>query len=186
MGLTDSTHHSLALRMVSKFGYGFNELSILRRYVSPVVQRAIAARTLDAVSCFTDVTVMFVGISGVDLGLHNPDADMIWGQLIMFATQVLLSSYLQTLEHVKVFSIYFQDCCFDHEGAVNKFVMDDKGALLLCAWGLPPMAHIDDPHRATAAALDLLDAFTDFGVPAHVGVTTGKVKLHFQIPLSPD
>jgi len=34
---------------------------------------------------------------------------------------------------------------------VNKFVMDDKGALLLCAWGLPPMAHTDDPHRATGA-----------------------------------
>jgi hypothetical protein len=39
---------------------------------------------------------------------------------------------------------------------VNKFVMDDKGALLLCAWGLPPMAHTDDPHRATAAVFDIV------------------------------
>ena len=64
---------------------------------------------------------------------------------------------------------------YDQEGAVNKFVMDDKGALLLCAWGLPPMAHIDDPHRATAAALQLSKTFEDLGIKAHIGVTTGKV-----------
>ena len=62
---------------------------------------------------------------------------------------------------------------------MNKFVMDDKGALLLCAWGLPPMAHVDDPHRATAAAMDLLDAFKDIGVKAHIGITTGKVSPYF-------
>ena len=53
--------------------------------------------------------------------------------------------------------------------------MDDKGALLLCAWGLPPMTHTDDPYRATAAALQLSNAFNDLGVSAKVGVTTGKV-----------
>jgi class 3 adenylate cyclase len=150
--MTDNTHEGLGLRMIE--GHTDDELSILRRYVSPVIQKAIATKTLEAVSCFTDVTVLFVGISGVDLGMVNPDANMLIGQMIMSATQ---------------------DCVYDHEGSVNKFVMDDKGALLLCAWGLPPMAHVDDPRRATAAAIELAATLEEFGIQAHIGVTTGKV-----------
>jgi hypothetical protein len=59
-----------------------------RRYVSPVIQRAISTRTVDAVSCFTEVSCLFVGISGVDLGLLDPTADMLWGQIIMSTVQV--------------------------------------------------------------------------------------------------
>jgi len=50
------------------------------------------------VSGFTDVSVLFVGISGVDLGLHSSDADMLWGQIIMSTVQ---------------------ECVYDHEGAVS-------------------------------------------------------------------
>ena len=50
------------------------------------------------VSGFTDVSVLFVGISGVDLGLHSADADMLWGQIIMATVQ---------------------ECVYDHEGAVR-------------------------------------------------------------------
>ena len=58
---------------------------------------------------------------------------------------------------------------------MNKFVMDDKGALLLCVWGLPPETHIDDPRRATASAMKLAKALEALGISAHIGVTTGKV-----------
>jgi class 3 adenylate cyclase len=142
---------SLAEKYVTR-----DDMEVLLRYVTPVIQRAVCAGTLDAVSCFTDVSVLFVGISGVDLASHCDisDLNMIWGQVIMGAVQ---------------------SCVFDYEGTVNKFVMDDKGALLLCAWGLPPMAHADDPHRALMAALHLSAAFKGFGIKAHIGVTTGKV-----------
>jgi len=53
--------------------------------------------------------------------------------------------------------------------------MDDKGALLLCAWGLPPLSHADDPHRATTAALVLASKLAKLGAKARIGVTTGKV-----------
>ena len=59
----EDSARGLALSMVE--GYDAETLGILRRYVSPVIQRAISARTLDAVSCFTDISVMFVGISDV-------------------------------------------------------------------------------------------------------------------------
>ena len=74
------------------------------------------------------------------------------------------------------FAITFcKDCVYDYEGIVNKFVMDDKGALLLCVWGLPPETHIDDPRRATASAMKLAKALEALGISAHIGVTTGKV-----------
>ena len=40
------------------------------------------------ISCFTDVSVMFVGISGVDLGLLDEGSQMLWGEIIMAITQV--------------------------------------------------------------------------------------------------
>ncbi len=43
------------------------------------------------------------------------------------------------------------------EGSINKLLVDDKGLLVLCAWGLPPMHHTDDAVRAVAAALYLVD-----------------------------
>ena len=34
------------------------------------------------------------------------------------------------------------------EGEVNKMLVDDKGTIVLCVFGLPPRAHSDDPLRA--------------------------------------
>ena len=42
---------------------------------------------------------MFVGISGIDLGQYNEEAEMLWGQIIMCTVQ---------------------ECVYDHEGTVNK------------------------------------------------------------------
>ncbi len=43
------------------------------------------------------------------------------------------------------------------EGSINKLLVDDKGLLVLCAMGLPPMPHADDPVRAVGAALHLVE-----------------------------
>ena len=34
------------------------------------------------------------------------------------------------------------------EGQVNKMLVDDKGTVFLCVFGLPPRPHADDPKRA--------------------------------------
>ena len=43
------------------------------------------------------------------------------------------------------------------EGEVNKMLVDDKGTILLCAFGLPPRSHPDDALRAVRTALLLAD-----------------------------
>jgi hypothetical protein len=73
-------------------------LAVLRRYVEPLVKQALKANALAAVSCFTDVSVLFLGISEVDLGAMHPTGGDLWGQLIMATTQ---------------------ECVYDQEGAVR-------------------------------------------------------------------
>ena len=34
---------------------------------------------------------------------------------------------------------------YQNEGSVRQFIMDDKGTVLICVFGLPPLAHTDDP-----------------------------------------
>jgi hypothetical protein len=41
------------------------------------------------------------------------------------------------------------------EGTVRQFIIDDKGGVLIAAFGLPPMSHEDDPQRAVEAAMEI-------------------------------
>ncbi|KAL8452314.1 hypothetical protein Emag_002433 [Eimeria magna] len=44
---------------------------------------------------------------------------------------------------------FFTDSLLLQEGSVNKFLVDDKGVLLLVMFGLPPVYHLDDPVRGS-------------------------------------
>jgi len=68
-----------------------------------------------------------------------------------------------------------QNAVYRWEGNVNKVAVDDKGASMLAALGLPPLSHEDDPVRAVRAALDLHRRLTERSIACSVGVTTGKV-----------
>ncbi|HEU4321948.1 MAG TPA: adenylate/guanylate cyclase domain-containing protein [Roseiflexaceae bacterium] len=61
-----------------------------------------------------------------------------------------------------------------YEGSLNKLSVDDKGAALLCAFGLPPLAHADDPRRALQAALAIGAALEQQGARYAIGITTGQ------------
>lgn len=68
-----------------------------------------------------------------------------------------------------------QTVLYRYEGSVNKISVDDKGATMLAALGLPPLAHADDPVRGVLAAIDARDALARMGLNGAVGVTTGRV-----------
>ena len=59
-------------------------------------------------------------------------------------------------------------------GALNKLSLADKGAALLCAFGVPPLAHEDNSLRAVNAALDIVRRLAAAGIRCGVGVTTGQ------------
>ena len=66
-----------------------------------------------------------------------------------------------------------QRCIYRTRGSLNKFLMDDKGSVMLCCWGLPPKSCSDDPTRAVYTGLGLIDVLKDFDCGAWMGITTG-------------
>ena len=59
------------------------------------------------------------------------------------------------------------------EGAVNKFLHDDKGSTLIACWGLPPYSFADDATRCVRAALKAFETLTELGLTPSIGVTKG-------------
>eukprot|EP01084_Bolivina_argentea_P039226 72505_1 len=52
-----------------------------------------------------------------------------------------------------------QTIIYRYQGSLNKFLVDDKGSTVMAVFGLPPVAHRNDPERAVMAALDLRKKF---------------------------
>jgi len=42
---------------------------------------------------------------------------------------------------------FMQKVIFKYEGMVRQFLVDDKGTVLIAAFGVPPFSHRDDPLR---------------------------------------
>lgn len=60
------------------------------------------------------------------------------------------------------------------EGSVNKFLVDDKGVLLLVVFGLPPLIHyMDDPIRSVLCAMRFSETLREEGLTGRIGVATG-------------
>lgn len=68
-----------------------------------------------------------------------------------------------------------QKCLYKYEGSINRFGIDDKGAVLLGAFGLPPLEHIDDPLRAVSSSIDIHRELKNIGWESVIGIATGKV-----------
>lgn len=61
------------------------------------------------------------------------------------------------------------------EGSLNKFLVDDKGVVLLIFIGFPPVYHTDDPVRSVFVGLKIVNDCAKLGVSPGVGITTGPV-----------
>ncbi len=79
-----------------------------------------------------------------------------------------------SLDLLQSIMMALQKTIFGFGGAINKWTVDDKGISLLAIFGLPPLAHEDDPRRAVLAAQDVIGSFQAIRVDARVAVTTGR------------
>ncbi|CDR97583.1 hypothetical protein, conserved [Babesia bigemina] len=61
------------------------------------------------------------------------------------------------------------------EGSINKFLVDDKGVVLLIFVGFPPVYHTDDPVRSVFVGLKIVNDCLKLGLTPGVGITTGSV-----------
>lgn len=135
-------------RMEKRFK--LSELKVIRRYIPSPVFKQIECGTLTYLNEMRNISTIFINGSGLDV-MSNKGATI---------AQELMAS--------------IQKCCYQHEGTLNKFLIDDKGMLLLLVFGLPPLVHTDDPTRAVLACFDMLKVFKRLDLVGKFGVTTGR------------
>ena len=74
---------------------------------------------------------------------------------------------------VQIIANTVQRCIYRTRGALNKFLMDDKGSVMLVAWGLPPLSSRNDPLDAVSSCITILHEFNKLGFQCAMGLTTG-------------
>ncbi|EGD79547.1 hypothetical protein PTSG_10115 [Salpingoeca rosetta] len=144
---------------------------LMRRYIPKAVLQCLDENQPPQ-SEMRNVSVIFVNIHGLKLEVPAPSGDATAPSHDHLVSKVIKNSQTLMLE--------IQRNVYTWEGSINKLMVDDKGLLVLCAMGLPPMPHFDDPVRAVEAAVDLRDNIAllseKVGVPIHatIGVSTGR------------
>jgi hypothetical protein len=61
------------------------------------------------------------------------------------------------------------------DGSLRQFQVDDKGAAILCFFGLPPLAHENDSKLGISAGIEIREKFADMFDEFSMGITTGVV-----------
>ena len=126
-------------------------LSLLSKYVPAVVSERLHAGQENWIAEFRTLSMLFLNLS--DCATDDPAAG---GSL-----QQEVCCIQETLERF--------------EGTLYQFLMDDKGLTAVCAFGLPPLAHENDPRRAIEAAMALSEQLAKHGISSSAGIATGPV-----------
>jgi class 3 adenylate cyclase/tetratricopeptide (TPR) repeat protein len=124
-------------------------VAAMRGYIPAAIYSRIAAGQTDWLGELRKVTVVFVNL---------PDFDQ---DIQLGVAQELM--------------IVLQRTVYEFEGSLNKLSVDDKGVSMLVGFGVPPVAHEDDPARAVGAALALAERISGLGRRCSIGIATGRV-----------
>ena len=123
----------------------------LRGLVPGVVCSRVAAGQADWLGELRRVSVLFVGLPASD------------------------ESGPTTLERMQFVVSAIEKAMSRYEGSINKISVDEKGAVVLSAFGLPPRSHEDDPLRAVKASIRIQEELARMGLSGSIGVATGRV-----------
>lgn len=66
-----------------------------------------------------------------------------------------------------------QTAVYQYQGTIRQFIVDDKGTVLIAAFGLPPLGHEDDALRAIKASMLMHRQLVIQGISSSIGVTSG-------------
>eukprot|EP00923_Selenidium_pygospionis_P005600 GHVN01009476.1.p1 GENE.GHVN01009476.1~~GHVN01009476.1.p1 ORF type:complete len:2152 (-),score=368.99 GHVN01009476.1:289-6744(-) len=127
------------------------DIELLKRFIPPAVFRRLTTGQGAFVNEIRQVSIVFCQVKDLDVSTveGSKTADRLMKQT--------------------------QRAAYTFEGSVNKFLVDDKGVVILLGFGLPPVFHLDDPMRALMAGLRVVDTLNQLNVVGGVGVTSGRV-----------
>jgi len=124
----------------------------LRAYVHESARHCIEARADDYIAELRRVTTMFINILGIEDGLQNGSLRIV--QSVMQAGQDNFTKF---------------------GGTMRQFIVDDKGCVMIGAFGLPHFSHEDNDSRAIQAAQCMLTDLNGFGLNCQIGIAAGSV-----------
>jgi predicted ATPase/class 3 adenylate cyclase len=123
---------------------------VVQAYVPDVVRARLAAGQAEWLAELRRITAVFVNLVDVDPAAAS----------LLEPVQLALAAIQPILQR--------------HEGSLKQVVVDDKGLTLIAVFGLPLLAHEDDPARATRAALGVHAALDGLGLGCAIGLATGR------------
>ena len=124
---------------------------LLRQYVPRVLQTWLDAGHVQWLAEFRTARVLFIGIGSLE-----------------YATSL-------ALENLQKATLAVQAAVYRYGGTVNQLVVDDKGTVFVCGWGLAYNTHDDDAVRAVRAALDIRRQLGALGTSASFGIASQHV-----------
>jgi class 3 adenylate cyclase/tetratricopeptide (TPR) repeat protein len=123
-------------------------IAALETYIPGAIKDRLSAGQIGWLAELRNVTVLFINF---------PDLD-----------------YESSLETAQAVMYRLQESLYRYEGSINKIIVDEKGATLVAAFGLPPFSHEDDAVRATRAALEIQQRFSSNRLHLTIGMATGQ------------
>ena len=121
----------------------------LRPYIPGAIIHRISAGQSDWLAELRKVTILFINLPEL--------------------------SHKSSLETAQETMRLIQQLVYRFEGSINKISQDDKGVMIDAAFGLPPLAHSDDPLRGVQSAIMIRNALHAQGMHGAIGLTTGRV-----------
>jgi class 3 adenylate cyclase/tetratricopeptide (TPR) repeat protein len=122
----------------------------LRHFLSPLEAMRVDLGHTDWLAEFRQVTSLFINLPTLDL-LAAPARDSL--QDVVARAQRALAKY---------------------EGTLRQVLDDEKGVTLVASFGLPQLAHEEDPYLAVQAAEEIQSALIEMKLEYGIGVATGR------------
>lgn len=136
----------------------------------PLVRLPLAEKSEAAMRTYIPRAIL----AGLDEGSDAWNADLRRVSVLFMNVRGFAFRETTPVEEVQQIMKLMQKCLYLYEGSINRFGVDDKGAILLAAFGLPPLDHSDDPLRALQAAEELRKSLATIGLQSQVGIATGR------------
>jgi len=123
----------------------------LRVYIPAAIIKKLDAGQSEWISEIRWLTVTFIRVYGLDYEAED--------------SLGIAHSFMRKLQTI----------VYDYMGSLNRLNVDDKGTIMLAAFGLPPLSHEDDAVRALRAMWEVRKEIARMGLRVSIGVTTGRV-----------
>ena len=155
-----------AAGQVAEFAANSSGLAELLR-VTPLETAAPARSDRRALRFVPALARALVGGSADDWVAEFRRASVLFAEVSQFA--------LRDADRFAAFAANLQAAVSTNGGAIVQFQTDDKGLILVAAWGLAVSAHENDAERAIHSGRLMLEAARQDAMPCKIGISTGNL-----------